>query len=386
MTSQAMGAAPPPHSEDLELARQLISRISVTPADSGCQDIVQARLQALGCSVHRLPQGEVQNIWLGHGSGKPSLLLLGHTDVVPPGSGWQSDPFVPQVRDGCLYGRGAADMKGAVAAMVVAMERFIKARPHHQGQIALALTSDEEGPAEYGSKCIARWLREQEAVPDYCLVGEPTASVQPGDFARCGRRGSLSASVVVSGEQGHVAYPEKCSNPIHQILPALSELAVAKFDNGNAHFPGTSLQIVQLASGIPGVLNLVPGQCEFALNLRYSPETDAASIKQRVTEIINKYAPHNEIRWQHSAEPFYSESGRLHQAVQQAVRVVTGQDCIFNACGGTSDGRFIAPLGVPVIELGLCNATIHQVDEHVQVTHLQQLVEIYLQVMFELLP
>ena len=384
MSSQAAAIAQP---EVLELARRLIACKSVTPDDSGCQELVLSRLQESGFIAHKLPCHEVQNIWLGHGADSPSLLFLGHTDVVPAGAGWRhGDPFEPQLLDGFLYGRGAVDMKGAVAAMVVAMESFVKARPRHSGQLALALTSDEEGPAEHGTKHVADWLQEQGKVPDYCLVGEPTAVSRPGDAARCGRRGSISAKASVVGKQGHVAYPDKCVNPVHTMLPALTELLATEFDRGNEHFPATSLQIVHVHSGDRKIMNVVPGHCDLALNLRYSPETDAERIRKRVAEILHGHIPECSIAWEHGAEPFYSSSGPLHESVRQAAREVADQDCTFNAAGGTSDGRFIAPLGVPVVELGLCNETIHQVDERVEVSHLQQLAQMYLQVMLKLLP
>ena len=384
MGSQAAEIAP---TGALELAKRLIARKSVTPDDNGCQDIVMSRLRESGFVAQELPCRGVRNIWLGHGADRPSLLFLGHTDVVPAGAGWShGDPFEPQVVDGFLHGRGAADMKGAVAAMVVAMESFVKLRPRHSGQLALALTSDEEGPAEHGSRHIADWLREQGKAPDYCLVGEPTAVSVPGDAARCGRRGSISARVSVVGKQGHVAYPDKCVNPVHLALLALARLIAAEFDRGNEHFPATSLQIVHVNAGDGKTMNVVPGNCELAFNLRYSPETDAGRIRGRVEEILHEHAPGCGIAWEHGAEPFYSGSGPLHEAVRQAAREVADQDCVIDAAGGTSDGRFMASLGAQVVELGLCNETIHQVDERVEVSHLRQLAQMYLHVMLKLLP
>ena len=365
-------------SEVLELACELISRASVTPDDAGCQALLGARLARAGFAIESLRFGQVDNLWASHGSGAPVLVLLGHTDVVPSGPtrAWASDPFVPVVRDGVLYGRGAADMKGSVAAFVVAAERFVAAHPDHPGTLALLLTSDEEGDAIDGVRKVAATFRERGQRIDWCITGEPSSTARLGDLLRVGRRGSLSGTLVVKGVQGHVAYPHKARNPIHQAAPALAELVARQWDAGYESFPPTSLQISNLHAGA-GANNVIPGELQVLFNLRYNPHWDAPRLEGEVAALLDRHGLEYELRWHRSGEPFHTPEGRLRAVARQVLAEFAGAPPEESTGGGTSDARFIAPLGAQCIEIGPVNASIHQVDEHVSVADLEALPELY---------
>lgn len=373
-------------SEVLDLACELIARPSVTPDDAGCQALLAARLQRAGFACEHLRYGEVDNLWATHGSGGPVLVLLGHTDVVPPGprEAWSSDPFAPQVRDGVLYGRGAADMKGSVAAFVVAAERFVAAHPQHPGTLALLLTSDEEGDAIDGVRRVAETFRQRGQRIDWCVTGEPSSTATLGDLLRVGRRGSLSAALTVRGVQGHVAYPHKARNPIHQAAPALAELVARAWDEGYESFPPTSLQISNIHAGT-GANNVIPGELQVAFNLRYNPHWDAPRLEAEIVALLDRHGLDYELRWHRSGEPFYTPEGPLRQAARQVLGETAGMPPEESTGGGTSDARFIAPLGAQCIEVGPVNASIHQVDEHVSVADLEALPGLYLRLVQRLL-
>ena len=378
-----------PTSDDstINLAMELIRKPSITPEDAGCQPLIAQRLATSNYSRTDLPFGQVHNVWLSHGQGHPLLLLLGHTDVVPPGSleNWHNDPFTPAIQEGYLYGRGAADMKGGLAALVTAMERFTRAEAEHKGTLALLLTSDEEGEANDGVRRVADWLRQQDMIPDYCLIGEPSSRELLGDTLRHGRRGSLTAYLSVHGKQGHVAYPDKAINPLHIALPALYELKETHWDDGDQDFPPSQLQLVHMACGHPEINNVIPGTLSVVFNLRYNPSHSAASLQQRVEEVLRRHHLNYDIRWKTSGEPFISHNDRLRQAAIKAVQEETGRISRPDTGGGTSDGRFIAPLGTEVVELGPVNDTIHQVNERVKVDDLTQLSAIYERILRSLL-
>ena len=365
-------------SEVLELACELISRASVTPDDAGCQALLGARLARAGFAIESLRFGQVDNLWASHGSGAPVLVLLGHTDVVPSGPtrAWASDPFVPVVRDGVLYGRGAADMKGSVAAFVVAAERFVAAHPDHPGTLALLLTSDEEGDAIDGVRKVAATFRERGQRIDWCITGEPSSTARLGDLLRVGRRGSLSGTLVVKGVQGHVAYPHKARNPIHQAAPALAELVARQWDAGYESFPPTSLQISNLHAGA-GANNVIPGELQVLFNLRYNPHWDAPRLEREITALLDRHGLEYELRWHRSGEPFHTPEGRLRAVAREVLAGFSGAPPEESTGGGTSDARFIAPLGAQCIEVGPVNASIHQVDEHVRVADLEALPALY---------
>ena len=373
-------------SEVLELACELISRASVTPDDAGCQALLGARLARAGFAIESLRFGQVDNLWASHGSGAPVLVLLGHTDVVPPGPtrAWASDPFVPVVRDGVLYGRGAADMKGSVAAFVVAAGRFVAANPDHPGTLALLLTSDEEGDAIDGVRKVAATFRERGQRIDWCITGEPSSTARLGDLLRVGRRGSLSGTLVVKGVQGHVAYPHKARNPIHQAAPALAELVARQWDAGYESFPPTSLQISNLHAGA-GANNVIPGELQVLFNLRYNPHWDAPRLEREITALLDRHGLEYELRWHRSGEPFHTPEGRLRAVARQVLAEFAGAPPEESTGGGTSDARFIAPLGAQCIEVGPVNASIHQVDEHVSVADLEALPDLYLRLVERLL-
>ena len=373
-------------SEVLELACELISRASVTPDDAGCQALLGARLTRAGFAVESLRFGQVDNLWASHGSGAPVLVLLGHTDVVPSGPtrAWASDPFVPVVRDGVLYGRGAADMKGSVAAFVVAAERFAAAHPDHPGTLALLLTSDEEGDAIDGVRKVAATFRERGQRIDWCITGEPSSTARLGDLLRVGRRGSLSGTLVVKGVQGHVAYPHKARNPIHQAAPALAELVARQWDAGYESFPPTSLQISNLHAGA-GANNVIPGELQVLFNLRYNPHWDAPRLEREITALLDRHGLEYELRWHRSGEPFHTPAGRLRAVAREVLAGFSGAPPEESTGGGTSDARFIAPLGAQCIEVGPVNASIHQVDEHVSVADLEALPDLYLRLVERLL-
>ncbi|MFZ2209047.1 MAG: succinyl-diaminopimelate desuccinylase [Porticoccaceae bacterium] len=370
----------------LALACDLIRCPSVTPADAGCLDLLGARLAAAGFALAPLPFGEVSNLWAVRGDAGPLFCFAGHTDVVPPGpeSEWRHPPFAPQIQNGILYGRGAADMKGALAAMVTAVEAFVAAHPQHPGRIGFLLTSDEEGPAQDGTARVVDWLRGRGMIPDWCLVGEPSSSTTLGDVIRNGRRGSLNGSLRVRGVQGHVAYPERADNPIHRAAPALAALAAEIWDRGNAHFPPTSFQISTIAAG-EGVTNVIPGELRVLFNFRFSTAVTAAQLQARTEAILDRHGLDYALDWQLSGEPFLTPVGDLVNAAVGAVHDRTGTHTKLSTGGGTSDGRFIAALGTQVVELGLLNASIHKIDEQAAVADLELLSEIYRDVLERLL-
>ena len=367
-----------PESATVALARELISRRSVTPEDAGCQTLIGERLEAIGCAVQHLRFAEVDNLWARRGSEQPLFLFAGHTDVVPPGpeEQWRSPPFEPSIRDGMLYGRGAADMKGSVAAFVTAAERFVSRHPEHSGSIAVLLTSDEEGPARDGTRRVMEMLTEQGVAPRWCLVGEPSSSERTGDTIKNGRRGSLTGQLTVRGTQGHVAYPQFADNPVHRAAPALADLITTEWDTGNTHFPPTSFQITSISAG-EGAGNVVPGSLSAGFNFRYSTETSAESIQQRVTRLLERHRLDFEIEWHLSGTPFLTDRGALIDAATGVIEQTLGFSPRLSTAGGTSDGRFIAPSGAQVVELGPVNATIHKVDECVDVAELDALSALY---------
>ncbi len=370
----------------LDLCCELIRRQSVTPADDGCQALLMARLAAAGFRCTPLPFGEVANFWAERGSAGPILVFAGHTDVVPtgPGNRWRFPPFEPTLADGLLYGRGAADMKGSLAAMVVACEEFVAAHPDHPGRIGFLITSDEEGPAVDGTVRVMRHLQEQGTHIDWCLVGEPSSSARLGDVIKNGRRGSLGATLTVLGVQGHIAYPQLADNPIHRALPALAALAREEWDRGNRFFPPTSMQISNINGGT-GATNVIPGELVLQFNFRFSTELSEAELQARTEAILAAHGLDYRIDWQLSGQPFLTPAGALVDAVAGGIRDVTGAAPQLSTAGGTSDGRFIAPTGAQVVELGPVNASIHKVDEHVAVDDLPRLATIYRRVLERLL-
>ena len=362
-------------SEILDLTCDLIRRRSVTPDDAGCQALIGARLARAGFNVEHLRYGEVDNLWATHGSGEPVLAFLGHTDVVPSGpeSEWSSAPFEPVIRDGRLYGRGAADMKSGVAAMTVALEEYVRAQSGHAGTVALLLTSDEEGPKnEHGVRRVVEEFHRRRQRIDWCVTGEPSSFEQLGDIVRVGRRGSLSGYLRVRGVQGHVAYPDKVRNPIHLAAPALAELAATRWDDGNESFPPTSFQISNVRSGT-GALNVVPGVLEVWFNFRFCTASTAQSLRERSEAILRRHGVEFSIDWDLSGEAFLTVDGPLRHSVAQACRELLGREPRADTGGGTSDARFIAPLGAEVVELGPVNATIHKIDECVALDELELL-------------
>lgn len=371
----------------LELCLALMRRPSVTPDDAGCQALLAERLAAAGFTCRELPFGAVSNLWATRGTGGPLFVFAGHTDVVPPGpeTAWSSPPFEPQIRGGYLYGRGAADMKSSLAAMIVATERFVADHPHHSGRIGFLITSDEEGDAVDGTRAVMDTLAREGERIDYCVVGEPSSSQALGDTVRVGRRGSLSGDLVVEGIQGHVAYPDLAENPIHRLAPALAELAATRWDEGNAHFPPTSWQASNIQAGT-GAGNVIPGELRLAFNFRYCTEQTAAGLERRFEEVLQRHGLRYRLRWNLSGEPFLTSGGVLVDAVQRSIREVTGLTTELSTSGGTSDGRFIAPTGAQVVELGPCNATIHKVDERVALAELAPLAAVYQRLLERLLP
>ena len=373
-------------SKTLELAKQLINNPSVTPDDMGCQELMINRLRRIGFSIHTLKFGEVDNFWAVRGNSGPVFAFAGHTDVVPAGNNdlWENDPFTPIITDGLLYGRGAADMKGSLAAMLVATEKFLKHNPNHDGTIAFLITSDEEGLAVNGTVKVVKYLQENNQKIDYCLVGEPSSSAILGDVIRNGRRGSLNGSLTVKGKQGHIAYPQLAKNPIHFIAPALNQICDEEWDNGNEHFPATSLQISNIHSG-DGVTNVIPGELEVLFNFRYSTETTQELLQKRVVEILDSYDFKYSIEWQHSGGPFLTPKGGLVEACAEAISKVKYIEPELSTSGGTSDGRFIAQMGAEVVEIGPINETIHQVNECVSVQDLDDLTRVYQQILTNIL-
>ena len=371
----------------LELARELISRPSVTPRDAGCQERLATRLAAAGFQCESLVYGEVTNLWARRGTGAPLLVFAGHTDVVPPGplERWDSDPFIPTQRDGKLYGRGAADMKASIAAFVVAAEEFIASRPDHSGSIALLITSDEEGPAVDGTVRVCEALSRRKETPDFCIVGEPTSVDVLGDTIKNGRRGSLSGRLTVLGKQGHVAYPHLARNPIHLMAPALAALTAEHWDDGNEYFPPTTFQVSNMHSGT-GATNVVPGNAVLDFNFRFSTASTPESLKQRVHAILDTHGLDYDLDWTLGGEPFLTPRGELSSALSEAITAATGIEPVLSTTGGTSDGRYIARICPQVVEFGPINASIHQVNEHIALADLAPLKNAYRGVLERLLP
>jgi succinyl-diaminopimelate desuccinylase len=373
-------------SPTLALARQLIALPSITTADAGCLELIAARLAPIGFNLERIDRNGVSNLWARRGNTAPLICFAGHTDVVPPGprDQWHSDPFMPTERDGRLYGRGAADMKSSIAAFVVAAERFVAAHPNHKGSIALLLTSDEEGDAVDGTVRVVETLKTRGEQIDCCIVGEPTSVERLGDTIKNGRRGSLSARLVVKGIQGHVAYPEKVRNPIHLATPALAELAATRWDEGNEYFPPTSFQISNIHAGT-GATNVVPGAVEILFNLRFSTASTVDDLQARVHALLDRYGLEYEIHWTIGGRPFLTPRGPLVDVLIDAIRSVTSVESVLSTSGGTSDGRFIADICSQVVELGPINASIHKVNEYVLIDDLEPLSEIYRRALARLL-
>jgi len=373
-------------SATFDLACELIRRPSVTPDDSGCQRLMADRLAAIGFRIEPMRFGEVDNLWARRGDTAPLFCFAGHTDVVPPGpaGSWASPPFEPSVRDGLLHGRGAADMKGSLAAMVTATEAFVAERPAHPGSIAFLLTSDEEGPAVDGTVRVIETLEARGEKIRWCLVGEPTSVDRVGDVIKNGRRGSLNGRLRVFGRQGHVAYPHLALNPLHAFAPVLAALVATEWDRGNAHFPPTTFQVSNLNAGT-GAENVIPGELTAWLNFRFSTEVDAPTLQRRVEAQLDQAGLTYELEWRLSGKPFLTPAGELVDAARAAVRAVCGYDAELSTSGGTSDGRFIAPTGAQVLELGPRNATIHQIDECVGLDELDALHAVYLEVLRRLL-
>jgi len=373
-------------SETLELTQNLMARRSVTPADEGCQQVMTERLAALGFAIEPLPFGNVENFWARHGSSAPVLCFAGHTDVVPTGplEEWRTDPFVPSIRDGVLYGRGAADMKSGLAAMLTATQEFVRAHPRHKGSIAYLITSDEEGPSVDGTKRVVETLAARRERIDWCVVGEPSSEASIGDTIKVGRRGSFSGRLTVHGVQGHVAYPQLAENPVHTLAPALAELTSRLWDAGTEHFQPTTFQVSNLNAGT-GAPNVIPGELKARFNLRYSPVQTLEALKETVEGILRKHGVRYTLEWYLSGEPFYTPPGTLSDAVGAAVAEVTGSLPKLSTGGGTSDGRFIAPLGAQVVELGVVNASIHKVNECVRLEDIEALHRMYFNVLRNLL-
>jgi succinyl-diaminopimelate desuccinylase len=376
-----------PELDALELAKELIGRRSVTPEDGDCQKIIARRLAAAGFQCEPMNFGAVSNLWARRGRRNPVVCFAGHTDVVPTGplSEWHSDPFVPTIRDGKLYGRGAADMKSSIAAFVIAAEKFVTEKPDHSGSIAFLLTSDEEGPAVDGTVRVVEALKKRNETIDYCIVGEPTSVDALGDMLKNGRRGSLSGKLSVKGIQGHVAYPHLVKNPIHLLAPALAELAKTQWDKGNESFPPTSFQVSNIHAGT-GAANVVPGTVEVDFNFRFSTESTEASLRQRVESMLGRHALEYSLSWVLGARPFLSKRGKLAQTVLDVGKRHTGRSGELSTTGGTSDARFIIDICPEVLELGPVNASIHKLNEHIELAALQQLPKIYLDTLRALLP
>jgi succinyl-diaminopimelate desuccinylase len=373
-------------SATLDLTLDLIARNSVTPADAGCQQVMCDRLAAVGFTIEPLRFGNVENFWAKRGTEGPVLCFAGHTDVVPTGplEEWRSNPFVPTIRDGVLYGRGAADMKSGLAAMVTATEAFVTECPQHRGSIAFLITSDEEGPSVDGTKRVVEHLNARHERIDWCIVGEPSSEADIGDTIKIGRRGSFSGRLTVHGVQGHVAYPQLAENPVHMLAPALAELTSRRWDEGNEFFQPTTFQISNLNAGT-GAPNVIPGELKARFNLRYSPVQTLGGLKEIVEGILRKHGIRYTLEWYLSGEPFYTAPGPLSNGAVAAVQEVTGRTPKLSTGGGTSDGRFIAPMGAQVVEIGVVNSTIHKVNECVRVEEIDALHAIYLQTLRNLL-
>jgi succinyl-diaminopimelate desuccinylase len=364
--------------ETLELAKALIARKSITPEDAGCQQLIIDRLVPLGFKAEVFRCGDVTNLWIRHGTAKPLVVLAGHTDVVPPGprEKWNSDPFEPTIRDGKLYGRGAADMKTSIAAFVIAAERFVAAQPGHAGSVALLITSDEEGPSVDGTVRVVEAFKARGETMDYCIVGEPSSVEKFGDTIKNGRRGSLTGHLVVQGVQGHVAYPQRGRNAVHLVAPAIAELAAAEWDRGNEFFPPTTFQVSNFHSGT-GAQNIIPGSAEVDFNFRFSTESTPESLQGRVKEILDRHGLDYEVRWIVGGKPFLTQRGRLVATLSEAIRKVSGVTPEINCTGGTSDGRFIIDICSEVAEFGPVNRSIHKVNEAVALEEIEPLADVY---------
>ena len=371
----------------LELAQELIRRRSITPDDAGCQEYLAPRLAEAGFTCESIRCGAVANLWARRGAARPLLCFAGHTDVVPTGplKEWLSEPFTPTIRAGRLYGRGAADMKSSIAAFVVAVEAFARERPKHAGSIALLLTSDEEGPSIDGTLKVVELLKQRGESLDYCIIGEPSSATMLGDMVRVGRRGSLSARLTVRGVQGHVAYPEQVKNPIHLLAPALAEIAATKWDDGNEFFPPTSFQVSNLTSGT-GAENVVPGSALLLCNFRFSTASTESSLKERFEAVLRKHGLDYSVTWTLGGKPFLSRAGKLTEAVKISVQANTGCTPRLSTGGGTSDGRFIIDICPEIVELGPINASIHKLNEHIELAAFEKLPRIYLDILRSLLP
>ena len=363
------------------LLSELISRKSITPNDSGCQEIISKRLASIGFNCEQMVFGDVTNLWARKGDEKPVLCFAGHTDVVPPGPRveWKSDPFIPTISEGNLYGRGAADMKSGVAAMVIAVENFFSKHSNYKGSIAFLITSDEEGVAELGTKKVIQTLLTRKETIDYCMIGEPTSSTTLADTIRIGRRGSLTGKLTVFGIQGHVAYPQLASNPIRLSSQLISELLSIEWDKADDNFPATNFEIVEIKSS-SGTTNVIPGKLQAIFNFRYSPQRNHKDIKKQIKAILKKYKFNYDLEWNLSGEPFLTKKGSLVSVTKQAILENIGIETKLSTAGGTSDGRFIAPLGIEVVELGPVNASIHKINEHVALADPPQLAKIYLRI------
>jgi len=373
-------------SQTLELAKQLIEQKSITPADVNCQSDMSDRLKPLGFNIETLKSNGVTNFYARKGDASPFVVFAGHTDVVPPGplDKWQSDPFVPTIRDNKLYGRGAADMKSSLAAFIVAIEEFLNDHASFKGSLGLLITSDEEGVATDGTVKLVDMLKKRGELIDYCIVGEPTSNLKFGDTIKNGRRGSLSASLIVKGIQGHIAYPHLIKNPIHAIAPAIDALVKEKWDEGNEFFPETSWQVSNINGGT-GATNVVPGEVEIKFNFRYSTASTADQLKDRVEKILKNHDLDYEIEWEHSGKPYLTQPGKLVDAMSNAINRVVGISPDVSTTGGTSDGRFIADISQEVIEFGPINESIHKINEHVVVSDIDRLKDIYKETLIHLL-
>jgi len=371
----------------ITLAKDLISRPSVTPDDAGCQRMLASRLEAAGFQCEFIQEGDVSNLWARRGTQRPLMVFAGHTDVVPAGprEAWHTDPFEPTEIDGKLFGRGAADMKSSIAAFVVAVEEFVAQRPDHQGSIGLLITSDEEGPAIDGTAKVCDRLQERGEAPDYCIVGEPTSVDKLGDTIKNGRRGSLSGRLTIQGKQGHVAYPHLARNPVHLLAPALAALAAEQWDSGNEHFPPTTFQVSNIHAGT-GASNVIPGVAVVDFNFRFSTASTPEGLKQRVHDMLDAHSLQYTLEWTQGAKPFLTPVGELSTALSEAVLDTTGVSPELSTTGGTSDGRFISQICPQVVEFGPINASIHQVNEHIALADLEPLKNIYLGVLERVLP
>jgi len=367
-----------PMSKTLALTEELISLHSVTPADGGCQLKMAERLKPLGFNCETIASGDVTNLWARRGTAQPLLVFAGHTDVVPTGplQQWTSDPFTPTHRDGKLYGRGAADMKTSLAAMIVAVEEFVEAHPNHKGSIGFLITSDEEGPAIDGTVIVCNQLKARGEQLDYCIVGEPTSVKHVGDMIKNGRRGTMSGKLIIKGIQGHIAYPHMAKNPIHLAMPALAELATIEWDEGNDYYLPTSWQMSNIHAGT-GASNVIPGECVVDFNFRFSTASTVDGLQQRVHATLDKYGFDYDLKWTVGGLPFLTPRGELSDALSSAIKAETGLDTELSTTGGTSDGRFIAQICPQVVECGPTNASIHKIDEHVAVTEIEPLKNIY---------